>query len=167
MNQINREKILDFYLSNSYVIDIFIVVCLWLINSYCAIFNLNPSPKLDLTGLISSIISTSISLAGFILAALTIIAALKANIANKSPETAKNPLELFFSKANYSQLTTVFKESIIELVIVTFGLYIIWLLSTDFSCSFLFKVLICGIAVVFLSVFRTLLVLFTIMSLEK
>jgi hypothetical protein len=163
----NREKILDFYLNNSYLIDIFIVVCLWFINSYFTIFKLKPSDRVDLTGLISSIISTAISLAGFILAALTIIAALKANIANKSPENAKNPLELFFSKANYSQLTTVFKESIIELVIATFGLYIIWLISIDFSCSFLFKVLICGISIVFLSVFRTLLVLFTIMSLEK
>lgn len=163
----NRDKILDFYLNNSYAIDIFIVVGLWLINTYCVVFNLRPSPKLDLTGLMSSVISTAISLAGFILAALTIIAAIKANIANKSPETAKNPLELFFSKSNYSQLTTVFKESIIELVIATFGLYLIWLLSPDFSCSFLFKALICGVTVVFLSVFRTLLVLFTIMSLEK
>lgn len=163
----NREKILDFYLNNSYAIDIFIVAGLWLINTYCVVFHLKSSNKSDLTGLISSIISTAISLAGFILAALTIIAAIKANIANKLPETAKNPLELFFSKANYSQLTTVFKESIIELVITTIGLYIIWLVSSGFSCNFLFKILICSISIVFLSVFRTLLVLFTIMGLEK
>lgn len=163
----NREKILDFYLNNSYVVDIFIVVILWFTNTYYIVFNLNSSPKSDLIGFISSIISTAISLAGFILAALTIIAAIKANIANKLPETSRNPLELFFSKANYSQLTTVFKDSIIELVIATIGLYIILLLSTEFSSSFLFKTLICSIAIVFLSIFRTLLVLFTIMGLEK
>ncbi len=163
----NREKILDFYLNNSYVIDIFIVTILWIVNTYFIVFNYKSTSKSDLTGLLSSIISTAISLAGFILAALTIIAAIKANIANKLPETAKNPLELFFSKTNYSQLTTVFKESIIELVLVTIGLYLIWLLSPDFSCNFLFKVLICGITIVFLSISRTLLVLFTIMGLEK
>jgi hypothetical protein len=165
--KMNREKILDFYLNNSYFIDIVIVVGLWLINTYCTLVNIKTSAKSDLTSQISSIISTAISLAGFILAALTIIASLRANIINKTPESAKNPLELFFSKTNYSQLTTVFKESIIELVIVTIGLYIIWLLSDVFACGFLFKAIICGLAVVFLSVFRTLLALFTIMSLEK
>lgn len=163
----SKEKILDFYLNNSYLIDILIVASVWIVNTYFVVFTLKPSPKLDLIAQLSSLISAAISFAGFILAALTIIAALKANISSKSLEETKNPLELFFSSVNYTQITTVFKESIIELVMTTIWLYIIWLLSSEVTIDFLFKTLVCGCILIFLSVFRTLLVLFTIMGLEK
>ena len=101
------NKTIDYYLNNSLTIDLVCVILIGIINSYFSVFKFNIGTKENNISILSDIISASISLAGFILASLTIIVAVKSNLTNKNPESAKNPLELFFSAGNYKKILIV------------------------------------------------------------
>jgi glycerol uptake facilitator-like aquaporin len=123
--------------------------------------------KKENLGIISDTISASISLAGFILASLTVIASMRSNITNKSPDATRNPLEMFFSDKNYSRIVQVFKDSIIELILVFVLSYLIWISQENFENYTLLKWIVSAIIIVFLSISRTLLVLFTIIKIDR
>lgn len=110
-----KNKAIDFYLNNALIIDFTSVVVVWVINSYFPFIEFNSGTRENNIAVLSDIIAASISLAGFILASLTIIVAIKSNLANKSLDSAKNPLELFFSPDNYRKIVEIFQGSIVEL----------------------------------------------------
>lgn len=156
----------DNYLLYAFPIDIFIVIILWILNSKFSIFELSYNEKSFNLGIIENIISASISLAGFILASLTIIVAIRANIQNKSPEKANTPLELFFSVGTFKTIVKVFKIAIIELVICFIVSYIVLAIAENLSNDFIFKVIVSSIYLMSFSTIRSLFVLFLLIKVE-
>ena len=161
------NKTIDYYLNNSLTIDLVCVILIWIINSYFSAFKFNIGTKENNISILSDIISASISLAGFILASLTIIVAVKSNLTNKNPESAKNPLELFFSAGNYKKIIEIFQASIIELTFTFITAYIFWISYENIKLYTLFMVNISLIFVVSISVLRSLLVLFKIINIKE
>jgi hypothetical protein len=157
-------KLSDHYLNNSIFVDITLISILWICNTSFSWFNFKIASKSENIEILGDVVASSISLAGFILASLTVIASIRSNIANRPPEGAKNPLELFFSNENYIKIVQVFKDAIIELIavfIISFGF---WVSKENFENYTIFKLLISCIIIIFLSVARTLMVLFTIIK---
>lgn len=161
------NTIIDLYLNNSLTIDFVFVVLIWIVNSYFSAIEFKIGTSENNLSILSDIISASISLAGFILASLTIIVAIKSNLANKNPERAKNPLELFFSPGNYKKIIEIFQGSIIELTFTFITAYVFWISHENIMLYTLFKVNISLIFVVSISVLRSLLVLFKIINIKE
>lgn len=160
-------KIVDFYLENPLWCDFLIICSLitgnWLIPAFIQ-FKFDISAQ---TNILSNLISTSVSLAGFILAALTIIVSFRSNIACKTSENAKNPLELIFSTTHYQSIIKVFKSAIIELTIAFIGLYIVWIIAENINSELLLQANVYGGLIIFFSLFRTLFTLFLVLKLDK
>lgn len=161
-----RAKVTDLYLNNSIFFDSLIVAAILLLNSYLRLFYFELAKKEDNLEIVGDTVAAAISLAGFILASLTVIASIRSNITNRPPEGAKNPLELFFSDSNYSRIVQVFKDAIVELIVVFIVSYIIWISQNNIENYTIFKWLVCAITCILLSVIRTLLVLFTIIKID-
>jgi hypothetical protein len=161
------KKIMDFYLNNALFFDSFTIIALWLANSYLSFIDFKIAYKEENLGIISDTVSASISLAGFILASLTVIASIRSNITNRPPDATRNPLEMFFSDKNYSRIVQVFKDAIIELVLVFIFSYFIWISQENFKNYTLLKWIVSAVIIIFLSISRTLLVLFTIIKIDR
>lgn len=162
-----KFNFIDLYLKHPISVDVFLILLLFLINHFLPIvFTIKYVADTQLN-VLSSLIGTSVSLAGFILAALTIIVAFKANLASKKPDDANTPLELLFSTGNYSKIIKVFKDAIIELTVVFIVLYIVWIMLDNLTGSILLNSNIYGSILIFLTVIRTLFVLFLILNLDR
>lgn len=161
-----KDKAIDFYINNALIIDFVSVIFIWVINSNLSLLKYNTGSKEFNIDILSDIIAASISLSGFILASLTIIVAIKSNLANKSAKNAKNPLELFFSPKNYSKIINIFQGSIIELTFCFITAYIVWLSSENFVVYTVFKVNLILIFLLSISIVRSLLVLFKIINIK-
>ena len=133
------KQSVDNYLNYASIIDAAIICVLWILNSRFSFFEFVHNKKEVNVSIIGNIIGASISLAGFILASLTIIVAIRSNIKSKNPEQAQTPLELFFSVGTFKTIVKVFKIAIIELVICFIISYILWTISANISNEFFFK----------------------------
>lgn len=120
-----------------------------------------------LLDVIFSIIGTCVSLAGFILAALTIIVTFKSNLKAKGIAESNDALELILSSKHYGSIVSVFKTAIIEFIVVAITLYLVAALSWVFSTSNLLIVTIVSIIISSLTIWRSLFMLFAILNLEK
>ena len=116
----------------------------------------------------SSLIGTCISLAGFILAALTIIVTFRSNLKAKGLDDASNAMELIITSGYYNAIVNVYTGAIYEFLIVSFGMYIFWL-SIDNITNIVTqtKIVFGGVFLTAAPVFRSLWVLFSIIGLEK
>lgn len=161
------KKLADFYLNNALFFDSVLLIALWLANSYLSFFNFKIADKNDNIDIVADTVAASISLAGFILASLTVIASIRSNITNRPPNATKNPLEMFFSDQNYNRIVQVFKDAIIELVLTFIISYTVWISQKNIDNYDIFKWIISAIIIIFLSISRTLLVLFTIIKIDK
>jgi hypothetical protein len=161
------KKIIDFYLNNALFFDSLTIFILWFANSYLTIIDFTIAVKEENLEIISDTVSASISLAGFILASLTVIASIRSNITNRPPDATRNPLEMFFSDKNYIRIVQVFKDAIIELILVFILSYFIWISQENFENYTLLKWIVSAVIIIFLSISRTLLVLFTIIKIDR
>ena len=161
-----RDKILDLYINNALVCDALLVFVIWILNSNYSIVTYTIAKKEENISILSDTIAASISLAGFILAALTIIAAIKSNLANKTPQDARNPLELFFSPTNYRTIMKVFQGSIKELTCCCIVAYTTWIPIENISNILLFKILVSIIFIISISLTRSLMVLYKIVNMK-
>nr|WP_315232059.1 hypothetical protein [uncultured Flavobacterium sp.] len=161
------KKTLDFYINNALFFDSIIILALWFANSYFSFFDFKIAEKKDNLEIVSDTVSASISLAGFILASLTVIASIRSNITNRPQDAIRNPLEMFFSDVNYKRVVQVFKDAIVELVLVFILSYFIWISQENFLNFTILKWIISAILMIFLSVSRTLIVLFTIIKIDS
>ena len=160
------RELVDSYLQYALFIDIAVIGILWLLNSKVHLITFEIKSKIEHLSLVENIIGASISLAGFILASLTIIVAIRSNILSKKPENSETPLELFFSTGTYRAIVKVFKIAIIELVFCFIISYILTLSSANLENDFLFKCLISLIYLVSVSTLRSLFVLFLLIDVD-
>lgn len=161
------DKIIDYYLQNplrcDFVIVCTLITCNLLIPSFIK-FTYDKSSQITI---LSNLISTSVSLAGFILAALTIVVSFRSNIACKNSDEAKNPLELLFSTDHYKKIINIFKAAIIELTLVFTSLFTLWIIAENFDSELLLQANIYGGSIIFFSLFRTLFTLFLVLKMDK
>lgn len=165
MNKI--RNLIDNYLNYAFIIDLIMITILWTLNSNLSWVEMKYLNKEKYIDIISNVIGASVSLAGFILASLTIIVAIRSNIANKNPEHAKTPLELFFSIGTFKTIVKVFKISIVELTICFIISYIAWIISGNISIEIIHKTIISLIYLMSLSTIRSLFVLFLLIDIEN
>lgn len=161
------KKTLDLYINNALFFDGVIIIALWFANSHLSIFNFIIATKKDNLDIVSDTVSASISLAGFILASLTVIASIRSNITNRPQDAIRNPLEMFFSDANYKRVVQVFKDAILELVLIFILSYSVWISQENIDNYTIVKWIISAILLILLSVTRTLFVLFTIIKIDS
>ncbi|MCO7183823.1 hypothetical protein NH341_00150 [Tenacibaculum sp. XPcli2-G] len=166
-NSNRYRELVDYYLQYALLIDTIVIGCLWLLNSKLSLFDFILKSKTEHITIIENIIGASISLAGFILASLTIIASIRSNVLNKKPKNSETPLELLFSVGIYKAIVKVFKIAIIELVLCFIISYIITLSSANLNNYFVFKSLIVLIYLLSVSTIRSLFVLFLLIDSEK
>jgi hypothetical protein len=166
MNKASKKNgLLNLYYRYPIIIDFLIITVILLIVNSCRgklmLNNINPDSFL------SNIISTIVSFSGFILASLTIIVTVKANLKMKEINEASNGLELLLlSKENYKQIIRAFRDAIIELVVSLFILYFFWQPIVGLNPYQISLLSIFGFSIIILTLCRTLYLLFRIIFLE-
>ncbi len=161
------EKIIDKYLANPIHIDFLIVGFVLFFLEKMNYFNFELKDRANQINIIPSIISSDVALAGFILAALTIIVTFKSNLQSKGMNDATNALELIFSSKHYSRIVQVFRKSLLELVLCFSFLSFAWISTDNFSIQTINKINIVGIIITILSVSRSLFILYIVLDLEN
>lgn len=162
-----KTNLIDIYLRRPILLDLVFSVCLYFAVSALFLKFQFSFDKPAYINVISNIIGTTVSLAGFILAALTIIVTFKSNLSIKGITQAENALELIFSTQHYYRILSVFKGAILEFVFLFIGLYTVWQFSNNIEEGQMFFVSICSILLTAFITLRSLAVLFKILSLEK
>lgn len=165
-------KIFDLYLLCPILSDLAFFLLIFGCNMKYSIFKVSSLSENNgwLQDIYSNLISTSISLAGFILAALTIIVTFRSSVKAKlsDEEFQKlNGLELILSTDHYKNILKAFKTAMFELIMVFVILLYFWLFQMDFNKQVPFYVLIYAGLAIALSTMRTLLVLFKILFIDK
>jgi len=156
---------IDFYYKYPILVDCILATIIFILNFNFGFYEVEIS-SIELVNIISNLIDTSVSLAGFILAALTIIVSFKSNLVAKNIDEASNPLELIFSSAYYGQIVNSFKSSILELTVLFFAMYSIWFLSNTLNSNLIFHSTIIGVFILFVSIMRSLMLLFKILTMN-
>lgn len=162
-----KARILDFYFKMPIVIDVIIAAVIWSISKCKSLLTIKLTDKTNQLNILSNLIGTNVSLAGFILAALTIIVTFKSNLKAKGIEDSDNALELILSSKHYEKIVAVFKAALLEFVLCFIALYFFWTISDNLSIVTIFRVGITGIVLTALTIVRSLFILFVILRLEK
>jgi ABC-type bacteriocin/lantibiotic exporter with double-glycine peptidase domain len=159
------NKLLDPYLKRPLVWDAIIVLLVSATFFFVAKkFALNTK---DLSSLQSSLAGTAISLAGFILTALTIIVTLRANLSYKGVEKSESGLELIFNSSAYKQIVSIFKGAIQELVLVSLLLYGMMLINHNEVFQAYFLAISTGTLIaITITTLRCLYILFSLVEIE-
>ena len=162
-----RAKLLDIYFKSPLIIDIIIIIIFWCISTYKPISTVELTEKINHLNILSNLIETNVSLAGFILAALTIIVTFKSNLTAKGIEDSDNALELILSSKHYEKIVSVFKGALLEFVLCFLALYFFWSIADNLSITIIYRVEICGIVITGLAIIRSLFILFAILGLQN
>lgn len=161
------DKIIDKYLKYPILIDFLLVLVVWSFSKNIELFNFTLIDKPNQVNLLSNIISTDVSLAGFILAALTIIISFKSNLQSKGVESPSNALDLILNTKHYNSIVKTFKKSILEFVICFITMFIIWASVDNLSIYTLNRFCVSGILVTSIALLRSLYILLSVLSLEN
>ena len=156
----------DTYYKLPIFIDLVLIILIWGINYKFTVFEIKVDQE-SLINIIYSLIDSSVALAGFILAALTIIVTFKSNIKLKGINEATNPLELILTSNHYKKIVATFKGSILELTILFIFLYFSLSFLKTISLLQLFNLVISAMTLLSLSILRSLYLLFRILKMEK
>jgi len=116
--------------------------------------------------IISDLISTSISLAGFVLASLTIIVTFKDNISRKSPSLDDSSIELLFSSKHYGRIVGVFTWAVFIFLALFLMLSLSKLIIAKISFSIAIYFCLVPISLTTLTIFRSILVLYSVIKLQ-
>ena len=161
-----RNKILNAYFKHPILFDVAIAAAFIAFIYYKQDIFAFKKITDNIQNVVSNIISTIVSFAGFILASLTVIVTVKANIKSK-PEQSANAMELLLlSTGNYKKIISVFRDAIVELVLCLAILYVLWLPVIGLTVQHLLYLSIYGISVILLTLVRTLYILFDLIFKE-
>lgn len=168
------NKLLDKYIKHPLLYDL-IIVSLFILGKHILssknIISIT-IPIDTLKSIVSDIISTTISLAGFILASLTIIVTFKDNINHKeiyNKIEAKNELtgmELLFTSKHYKRIVGVFSWSCIIFLTIFFLTSIVKLFLDRIDKDHIFDIIILSFITLSATIFRCLLILHKIIKIQ-
>lgn len=157
-------KLWDKYLAHPLVWDGILALALVVLLHFLAPYLLLAT--LDVPTVLDSLASTTISLAGFILTGLTIIASIRANLAYKGLEQSNTGLELLFNSWAYRKIVEVFRGAIQGLIIGACILYTVMIFSKNITERHLLLVSVGVFVEIIGSISRCLYILFRIISIE-
>lgn len=121
---------------------------------------------------LSDLVSSSISLAGFVLASLTIIVTFKDNITHKEQASKLHekeefvPIELLFSSKHYKRIVGVFSWSTLIFILIFFSCSLLKMLSGIMPATQYLNISLFAISLTTLTVLRSLLILYNIIKLQ-
>ena len=159
------KSISNLYLRWPIFWDIIMGIITAVIINKCLGFSTDKFKLADLQDTQKSFIDTSISLAGFILAVLTIIVTFKANVGYKKIEHTETSIELLFNSDVYFTIVNLLKWTILELVINACLLYYFRIFNSYFLAEINLSVLILTFYLIFGAIFRSLYVMFIVVNL--
>jgi hypothetical protein len=162
------RKILNTYIKRPILWDIIVTALGCYIYSLCIsrfCINLNYDIEL-IKSIISDLISTSISLAGFVLASLTIIVTFKDNISNKQKPDEVNGIELLFSSKHYGRIVGVFTWAVFMFLLLFLLLALSKLFISKVPQVIAIYFCLIPISIITLTIFRSILVLYSIIRLQ-
>ncbi|MFC4232160.1 hypothetical protein ACFOW1_09675 [Parasediminibacterium paludis] len=176
------DKLIELYLKSPILVDSFVSIIFFAVSRYKPLFIIKNIDKVNQLNIVSTLIGTCVSLAGFILAALTIIVTFKANIDSKRIETRcssdnneqlkvnnnfQSALHLLFSSQRYyNGIVEVFKGALKEFVLVFVVLYLSWVNSDSIKAGTFYGLTQVAVLAVALTITRSLGILFLILKAE-
>lgn len=161
------DKVIDKYFAFPIIFDFVIVGIVWFCSKYFSVFDFKLLDKTNQINIMPYIISADVSLAGFILAALTIIVTFKSNLTVKGIEDSDNALEMIFSSKHYNSIVKVFKKSLVEFILCFVFIFIVWASVDNLSIRTINRINITGILLTTFAIVRSLYILFVILNLTK
>lgn len=168
------KKILDKYIKYPLLYDLIIVSIFILVKHILSnknIISIN-IPLETLKSVVSDIISTTISLAGFILASLTIIVTFKDNINHKEiynkieAKIDLTGMELLFTSKHYKRIVGVFSWACIIFLAIFFLISIVKLFLDKIDDDFILDLIILSFVTLSATIFRCLLILHKIIKIQ-
>lgn len=170
------KLILNTYIKRPLLWDLIICIVFCFALYYTSFkFNINFNITLDeFRSSASDLISTSISLAGFVLASLTIIVTFKDNITHKErsitpEEKAKQDvsgIEILFSSKHYNRIVGVFSWAAFIFLIIFLNYSILKVIAAKIPPHLLIYIISSGILLTTLTIFRSLLILYNVIKLQ-
>lgn len=115
----------------------------------------------------SSIISTLVALAGFMIAALTIMVTVKASLKARGYSDSNTALDYLFTTKIYFDTLKVFKHTIAEFIILLVITYTAWLAVSNENQVLVFKILCCVSFATATAIIRSLYIFFRVMNLDN
>lgn len=162
-------RLLDFYLKRPFIYDLIIsvffgIVFWFLVTNGC----INFESSEIIQSINTDLISVTISLAGFILASLTIIVTFKDSVdaKGKKLEEVETGKDLFFSSGSYFTSVKVFYRSAIILLLMFLVLSLAKLVKIDVDNIFYSLFSVVCIVIITLTVLRSLYLLIMIIKLQ-
>lgn len=163
-----KEKLLNFYFRRPLFCDSIFFSSLVLINElaiskYKEIIVLNRN---TLNNLLNELVSSSISIAGFIIAALTIILTIKDNVNAKEKNSVNSGLKLLLTSKHYKSILDVFYNTSFIFVSTFFYFSLIEIFDGSLSDKVEMYLILFGLIVTTLGTFRCLYILKSILYLQ-
>lgn len=163
-------RLLNFYIKRPLFYDLLICTILVAVTQFIE----SPGYAISSTkaeSAFSDIVNTSISLAGFILAALTIIVTFKDNISHKEnssekPKVEMSGLELIFSSKHYKRIVGVFSWAAFIFVLLFLIYSLLKLFLDKIPETYFLELVICGIILISMTIFRSLMILYKVIKLQ-
>lgn len=121
------KRFWDWQLRWPLVIDFCVCLTIVAVAHWYPIMTIYVPDESVFAGNLTSMIETLVSMAGFMLAALTIMVTFRANIKTRLPDEALNSLELILSGNHYKGIVEIFKSSIIEQLLAAAFAYVVLL----------------------------------------
>lgn len=181
------NRVLSFYFNWAIAIDFALVFVLFTTVSHYNLANFFEVANKEnwILSRLESLVSMNVSLAGFVLAALTIIVAIKSNLDSKSEiggtkcryplieesesdtnPTSESPMKLIFSSQHYTSIVRVYRKSISEFILSLIACHVVIAIHEYIEVKHFY---ILALALAFLTIaplVRSIVVLFKILDLE-
>ena len=119
-----------------------------------------------LESLLNELISSSVSIGGFVIAALTIILTLKDNLKAKEGSFPISSLEILFNSKHYKRVVRVFYWASLIFVIAFFYFSILAILWPNFQEKLAMYLILAGLWTIVMAVLRCLLILQAIIEIQ-
>lgn len=170
------KSILNNYIKRPLLWDIFISLVVSIVFHFIKVkFSFSVLlTKEDFRSTLTDILSTSISLAGFILASLTIIVTFKENISHKiksaTPESLNTEslsgIEILFESKHYSRIVRVFFWAAFIYLLIFLSCSILKLSADKIPAHYYFYIVLSATILTSLTIFRSLLILYRVIKLQ-
>lgn len=160
-------KIIDFYLRKPIIIDIILSLLFLLLNCFInsvfegfLIFS-----KDALSDILNELISTSLSLGGFVLAALAILASIKQTVSDlDESKKPKDGREFFFNGFGYKNVVQIYSLACFTLLLLFIYFSTLRGIHSSINEDILLNAVFFGIAVLSLTFFRCVALLWAIIK---
>lgn len=163
----NRPK--NYYLKYPVQCDYFIALLLVTSHSYF-------SPRIgfyyipaitEISDILNELISSTLSAAGFVLAAIAILASIKSDVEPLKSKRPKNGKQLFFYSNGYPDMIKIYAQTAVNFILL-FIIFTVLRASVNFlHPSWLFHLSLIGVLVLILSFLRCILLLWNLINLQS